>query len=147
MRKAWPWWRIAGLAALAGARTLVTPALVSRTKVRRGPLRAAAYLLAAIELVGDKLPRTPNRTAPLSLAMRLLTGAGIARALVRRRRGSAGVGAAMLGAACAGLGAFVGLPLRRALTRRLGGGQRANVLAGTIEDAALIAVGSRLARA
>jgi uncharacterized membrane protein len=138
------WGRAMGLAALAGTRTLVTPALLSRTSGQRAPLRAAATLLAVVELVGDKLPRTLNRTSPLLLAMRLATGAGVARAMLRRRGRTAGVGAALAGAACAGLSTFLGLRIRRALTRRLGGGQRANVLAGAIEDAALIAIGTRL---
>jgi hypothetical protein len=42
-------------------------------------------------------------------------------------------------------GAVVGIRLRRALTRLLGGGARANALAGAIEDVALIAAGRRFA--
>ncbi len=41
----------------------------------------------------------------------------------------------------------MGLRLRLALTRRMGGGARANAIAGTIEDVMLIAVGRRLAGA
>jgi hypothetical protein len=56
-------------------------------------------------------------------------------------------GALAVGAAVAIAGAFMGLRLRLALTRRLGGGARANAIAGTIEDAMLIAVGRGLAGA
>jgi hypothetical protein len=51
----------------------------------------------------------------------------------------------VLGAAAAVLGAFAGLRLRLALTRHLGGGPRASAIAGAIEDAALVMIGTRLA--
>jgi len=138
------WGRAAGLAALTGMRTFVAPMLLWRRTVRRAPLRAGVYLLAAMELIGDKLPRMQSRTAPLGLACRVLCGAGVARALVRGG-GRAGVaGATVLGVACALAGAFGGLRARLALTRRLGGGARANAIAGVIEDAALVGVGTRL---
>jgi uncharacterized membrane protein len=142
------WLRGAGLAAITGSRTALGPALVCRSAVKSAPLRACAYVASALELVGDKLPRTPNRTAPLGLVLRIVSGAGVVRALVRRgrrrERGSS-AGALLLGAAAAVLGAFAGLRLRVALTRRLGGGPRASAIAGAIEDAALLLIGTRLA--
>ncbi len=141
------WLRAAALAAVTGGRTTLGPALVARRKARRGWLRSAAYLAAAAELIGDKLPRTPNRTAPVGLAFRLVSGACVARALLRRRGRAAAFGAVALGATAAIAGAFAGLRLRLALTRRLGGGAVANAVAGTIEDAALLAVGRKLAQA
>src|SRR4051794_26533548 len=114
-----------GLAAITGSRTALGPALICRSAVKSGPLRAATCVASALELIGDKLPRTPNRTAPLGLVLRIVSGAGVARALLgrrgRRARGATG-GALLLGAAAAVLGAFAGLRLRLALTRRLGGG-------------------------
>ena len=103
--------------------------------------------MAALELIGDKLPRTPNRTAPIGLALRVISGAVVARSMLDGRgRGRAAAATALgLGAAAAILGAFVGLRLRQGLTRRLGGGALANAAAGTIEDAALLLIGSRLA--
>ena len=139
------WLRAAALAAITGGRTTLGPALVARRSARPAWLRAAAYLAAAAELIGDKLPRVPNRTAPVGLAFRIVSGACVARALLRRRGHTAAVGALALGAAAAIASAFGGLRLRLALTRRLGGGARANALAGAIEDVALLAVGRRLA--
>ncbi len=141
------WLRGVGLAAITGCRTALGPALVCRRTARSAPLRAGATVASALELIGDKLPWTPDRTAPLGLALRIVSGAGVARALLRRRGRAAAAGALALGAAAAVLAAFVGLRLRRALTRRLGGGARASALAGVLEDAALVALGTRLARA
>src|SRR5262245_25081709 len=111
--------RIAGLAAITGSRTMLGPALAVRASTRGRLARAGAYLLAARELIGDKLPRTPNRTAPVGLGLRIASAAGLALALRRRGR-TAAVAAVAAGAACAVVGAFAGLRLRRALTRRLG---------------------------
>lgn len=145
--RSWLW--LAGLAAITGSRTTFGPALAVRSRARRGGglLRGLVYLMALGELVGDKLPRTPDRTAPLGLGLRMASAAGLALAS-RPGRGRAAACAAMaLGAAGAVAGAFTGHRLRLALTRLLGGGAWANAAAGTLEDAALIAVGTRLARA
>ena len=139
------WLRAAGMAGITGSRTALGPALAVRRSGRTGWQRASVYAMAALELMGDKLPRTPNRTAPIGLALRVVSGAGVARMMLGGRGRAAAAGALGLGAAAAILGAFVGLRLRRALTRRLGGGALANVVAGTIEDAALLLIGTRLA--
>jgi len=142
------WLRAAGMAGITGSRTALGPALAVRRSGGSGWRRASVYLMAALELLGDKLPRTPNRTAPLGLALRMASAAGVALAL-RRRRGRAAAAGALtaIGVGCAVAGAFAGLRLRRALTRRLGGGPWASAAAGALEDAALIAVGRRLAPA
>jgi uncharacterized membrane protein len=139
------WLRAAGMAGITGSRTALGPALAVRRSGRSGWPRASVYLMAALELIGDKLPRTPNRTAPIGLALRVVSGAGVARMMLGGRGRAAAAGALGLGAAAAILGAFAGLRLRRALTRWLGGGALANAAAGTIEDAALLLLGSRLA--
>jgi hypothetical protein len=138
------WLRAAGLAAITGSRTMLGPALAARGRAPRW-LRVFAYLAAAVELAGDKLPRVPDRTSALPLAMRGVSGALVARRLVRPRGRAASGAALALGAAVAGASAFTGLRLRRALTRRLGGGASAGALAGALEDAALLVVGSRIA--
>ncbi|HEY7374816.1 MAG TPA: hypothetical protein VIF57_21810 [Polyangia bacterium] len=145
-----PLWRVLGLAAITGSRTTFGPALAARASVKRPVLRAIATLLAAAELIGDKLPGVPNRTAPSNLVPRIASAAGLALALRPRRRRwrrrptVAATVALAAGAAVAA--AFAGLPLRRALTRLLGGGRIGNALAGAVEDAALIAIGTRVAR-
>jgi uncharacterized membrane protein len=138
--------RAAGLCMVTGSRNLLGPALVAR-QARRPWLRRAAYVLAALELVGDKLPWAPSRAAPVWLATRAVGGAGVARSLMREHGRVAAGGALAIGALVAIAGAFVGLRLRLALTRRLGGGSLANALAGTIEDVTLVAIGRSLAGA
>jgi uncharacterized membrane protein len=138
------WARIAALAAITGARTSFGPALVLRAAARRPMVRAVASGLATLEMIGDKLPRTPARTAPLGLGLRIASATGLAIAL-RRRRGAAAICAAMaIGVAGAVAGAFAGLRLRGAVTWRFGGGRWANAAAGVCEDAALLAIGTRL---
>ena len=74
-------------------------------------------ILAVLELVGDKLPQTPPRTAPLGLIARMVLGTwcGIALAM--------GSGHAFLAPALAGFvgalaGTFAGYHARRALVRQ-----------------------------
>jgi uncharacterized membrane protein len=141
-----PWMRGLGLAAITGARTALGPALLCRCVPRPAWRRRRANLLAALELLGDKLPLMPYRTAPLGLVLRMVNGARVARALQAGRGRALSACALALGAAAAIAGAFGGLRLRLGLTRRLGGGALANAIAGTLEDAALIAIGARLTR-
>jgi uncharacterized membrane protein len=76
-------------------------------------------LLAVVELVADKLPSTPSRTAPAGLIARILLGA-LAGACVA----SAGGGAVYLGGFLGVLGAlagtFGGYQARTRLVRALG---------------------------
>src|SRR4051812_32388775 len=136
--------RAAGLCMVTGSRNALGPALVAR-RARSPWLRRAAYLMAALELVADKMPWAPSRAAPVWLATRAVGGAGVARSLLRAQGRLAAGGALAVGAAGAIAGAFLGLRLRLALTRRLGGGAVANALAGAIEDATLITIGRQLA--
>jgi len=138
------WLRAAGLGWVTGSRLFLGPALVAR-HARRGWLRRLAYLAAAFELLADKTPFLPNRTEARSLAGRIVSGAGVARRVLRARGRDVAAGALAVGAAAAIAGAVVGLRFRLALTRRLGGGQLASAIAGAIEDGALISVGRRLA--
>lgn len=138
------WLRAAGLGWITGSRAFLGPALVAR-QARHKWLRRFAYLAAAFELVADKTPFLPSRTAPTLLAGRIVSGAGVARRVLRARGRAVAGGALAVGAAAAIAGAFVGLRFRLALTRRLGGSQLASAVAGAIEDAALITVGRRLA--
>ena len=78
--------------------------------------RTLAGLASALwlgELVGDKLPTTPARTAPLPAIMRV--GSGAASGWIAARRGDRSVIAgALLGAGAALLTTQLGLRLRRA---------------------------------
>jgi len=103
--------KIVILGAVAGMRTMLAPALLSSAlkkrsskRLRRSNLRfmqsgstATVFkLLAAGELVGDKLPMTPNRTELAGLIGRGVSGALVGATLAKTQRVSplagAGVG-------------------------------------------------------
>ena len=100
---------------------------------------AAVGLLTAAavgEYVGDKLPNTPNRTAPLGLIGRLTTG-GLVGAIVAaafRRPVAGGVAMGVVGAAA---GTYGGFYTRRGLTHGIGLKDLPVALAG---DAAAVAI-------
>ena len=100
-------------------------------------LLAVFSLLAAGELVGDKLPQIPNRVAPGPLVARMVLGgmSGWVLALSGHASTVAGVAIAVAGAVA---GAFAGFYVRRAITRR---GVK-DFLVALVED--VIAVGSGL---
>ena len=118
------------LGVIAGMRSMGAPALVSDRLARTpsgapegSPLRwlgtaktAQVFkILAAGEIVGDKLPRTPARTAPGPLSARLLSGALSGAALC-----AAGGKPPSAGAAVGALGALAGTFAFYHLRRRLG---------------------------
>jgi uncharacterized membrane protein len=75
-------------------------------------------VLAVIELVLDKLPNTPSRTAPVGLIARIVLGGASGLALAT----GAGVSASLAGAIAsvgAIAGAFSGYHIRRAAVSRL----------------------------
>ena len=116
----------------AGLRSLTAPAAVSwavylgwlrleRPLSLIGTLPAVVILtlLALGELVADKLPRTPNRTAPLGLSARVLTG-GLTGACVAAGGGQSALVGALLGALGGVVGCFAGYQARTRLVKRLG---------------------------
>lgn len=137
----------AAFGALSGGRSAIGPALLALEKKQRtgifggqriARVASALQAVAAAELVADKLPFTPSRTKALSLIARATSGGMVGAALSPRLRA---VGAAV--GAAAALAATFGLHrLRRGLTNRLG---VPNLLAGALEDALVIGLGSRLA--
>lgn len=91
----------------------------SMPPVLRSPRARNVLSLAAVgELIGDKLPKTPPRTAPPALVARLVL-AGICGAVLGRREGAVAsrAGAAVVAAAAS---SFAGPPARAALSSRLG---------------------------
>jgi len=107
--------RALGIGAVAGLRTFTAPAatLGSKGNVWSG----VVLLLAAGELIGDKLPFTPSRLGPGPLGARLISGALCGRALALRFDGSGSLGLA-LGALGAAGSAYVGYTIRHELTER-----------------------------
>ena len=96
---------------------------------------AILTLLAIVELVADKLPQTPSRTAPPSLIARIVTG-GLAGACV-----SAGVGQGillglLLGAMGGVVGCFAGYQARTRLVQALG---TRDIYVALVEDLVAIA--------
>jgi uncharacterized membrane protein len=76
-------------------------------------------LLAATELVVDKLPKTPSRTAAPGLVGRMVTG-GIAGACVAAAGAQGVFPGAVLGVAGGLVGTFVGYHARTQSVKRLG---------------------------
>jgi uncharacterized membrane protein len=116
----------------AGLRSLTAPAATAWA-ARLGWLRldrplsligsipsvAIFTLLAAVELVCDKLPKTPNRTSPAPLIARIVTGV-LTGACVAAGGAQGLFLGAMLGAVGGVAGAFGGNQARKRLTRALG---------------------------
>ncbi|MGD9765383.1 MAG: DUF4126 family protein [Candidatus Binatia bacterium] len=116
----------------AGLRSLTAPATTAWAAhlgwlrlegplARIGALPSVAVftLLAVLELVVDKLPQTPNRTAPLGLITRIVTGA-LTGACVAASAGQRALLGAMLGGAGGIIGCFAGYRARTGLVRALG---------------------------
>lgn len=116
----------------AGLRALTPPA-VTAWAVYLGWLRlerplsligsmlsvAILTLLALAELVADKLPATPNRTAPPGLIARIVTG-GLTGACIGASGDQGVLPGAMLGAVGGVVGCFGGYQARTRLVKALG---------------------------
>lgn len=121
------------LGLVAGLRSMTPPAAVAwaawlgRLDLASTPLgflatRPAAYafgLLALGELIADKLPFTPNRTAPGPFGGRILTG-GLSGAAFTAGQGQPLATGALLGAAGAMAGTLLGFRARTGLVKALG---------------------------
>ena len=83
------------------------------------PAVAIFTLGAVAELVADKLPGTPSRTAPPGLIARIVLG-GFVGACVATAGGQGAVVGALLGITGAVIGCFGGYQVRRRLVKALG---------------------------
>jgi len=121
-----------GIGIIAGLRALTAPATVSWA-AHLGWIQLAGShlswmssiitavilaLLAIAEIVNDKLPKTPPRTAPPSIVIRCVTGAFAAATLSVGIGGSPWVGAA-LGVVGALIGTFGGYYVRTGVVKAL----------------------------
>jgi uncharacterized membrane protein len=139
------------LGCVDGLRSLTAPAVVcwaahfgwlhfggTRLAFIEGPVTLAVFtLLAVVELVVDKLPKTPPRTAPLGLATRIAMGGACGAALAT----SAGVSllpAAVIASIGAVVGAFGGYRIRHALVAQA---HLPDFAVAIVEDAVAIAGG------
>ena len=139
-----------GIGIVAGLRSCTAPAVVcwgaylQWFSLQGSPLHFMASLiavciftiLAVVELVGDKLPSTPNRTAAVGLGARIVLG-GLAGATLAVAAGQAGIAGAVIAAVGALAGTLGGFHFRRALSQTL-----PPVVAALVED--VIAVGGGL---
>jgi len=118
---------------IAGLRSMTAPAVVSWAahakwlNLQSSSLAfmgstVAMYILGAgaiVELIVDKLPKTPGRTEPVGLIARALLGGLSGAALCAAANQSVWVGA-LLGAIGGLVGGFAGYNARKGLVRALG---------------------------
>ena len=135
----------------AGLRSLTPPAAVAWA-VHLGWLKVAPplsligslpaviilSLLALTELIIDKLPNTPNRTAPLGLIARIVTG-GLTGACVSLGGGQSAFVGAGLGVIGGIVGCFAGYQARVRLVKSL---RQPDLTVAVLED--LVAIGGGL---
>jgi uncharacterized membrane protein len=117
---------------VAGLRSLTAPAVVawgahlSWLNLHGSPLAfigsttavAILSVLAIGELIADKLPMIPRRTAPAPLLARIVTG-GLCGACLCAAAGQSLVAGALLGGIGGVVGAFLGYSIRRRLVNDL----------------------------
>jgi len=117
-----------GIGIVAGLRSLTAPAVVAWgahltwLNLHGSPLvfigsttAVATFSLLAIgELIADKLPTIPKRTAPAPLLARVVIG-GLCGACLFAAAGQPLIGGALLGAIGGIVGAFLGYGIRRRL--------------------------------
>lgn len=104
-------WQVLGLGLLAGMRATSAPTVVSHVlskhpsrQLAKSPLRfmqsggmaLGMKVLAIGELVGDKLPKTPNRTSTTGVIGRCLSGS-LAGATIYKASGNNALTGALLG--------------------------------------------------
>lgn len=139
--------RALALGIVAGMRSLMAPALVARKAasdpeglpevLTRPQTRTALEVMAAGELIADKLPFAPSRLALPSLAFRAVSGALIGAAFASSRRASPGKGA-LVGALGAVASAYAAYHVRQIVDKKL---KVADPLVGAAEDALAAAIG------
>lgn len=145
----------AGIGVVAGMRSMLAPALVSRylggrrRKEDALPMRllghpsapAITAVMAAGELVGDKMPFTPARTQTPSLIGRVASGALCGAAVGIRMKAPVLAAAAVGGAAALG-STFVMYHARHVADRFV-----PDVVSAVSEDALALSLGTRILKA
>jgi uncharacterized membrane protein len=121
-----------GIGIVAGLRSLLAPAIVAWAahfdwlNLHGSPLAfigsrmavAIFSVLAVAELIADKLPKMPKRTALAPLLARILTG-GLCGASLWAAAGQSLLAGALLGGPGGAIGAFAGYEIRRRLVNNL----------------------------
>ncbi len=153
-----PLWQAVGLGAIAGSRSMLAPAVATRILSNRHsdpleksglnfmqtkPAATAFKLLAASELIGDKMPFAPNRIALPGLTGRVLLGALSGASVYKASGGKAYIGA-ILGGSAAVLSTFGTFYLRKATVK---GTHVLDPVIGAVEDALMLGAGASLVKA
>ncbi|QIX61367.1 DUF4126 family protein [Hymenobacter lutimineralis] len=148
-------WKTIGMGVIAGMRSASAPALLNHALQRRPSaglrhsrlhwLQEAAVgkglkLLAGAEMLGDKLPNAPDRTAPISVTGRAMSGALVGASLYKLNRQS-WLGGAVLGAVGAVAGTFGAYTLRKLAADPT---RFPEPLPGFVEDLLVVAGGGQL---
>ena len=142
--------RTFGLGVVAGMRSLSAPALLRNWTSRQRHLAptpldhvATPTVLAALaagEMVADKLPFTPDRTALPSVAFRAISGALVGSSFCAANRRSP-IAGALIGATGAVVATYAVFHLRRYLVKERG---LPDMVVALAEDAATTALGRSL---
>ena len=147
----------AGLGIIAGMRTFSATAVISHVYSRHPSknLESSGFrliqtintskvfkVLAAGELIGDKLPNTPNRTSAGGLTGRILSGS-LAGATVYKASGRQPLIGALIGGGAAIASAFGCMLLRKALGKST---SIPDPYIGALEDVIVIGAATALAR-
>lgn len=143
------YFKASALGAVAGLRAMTAPALLSyfasnreNNEFENNPPSSRKSsvvlgLLAAGELVGDKLSFTPNRTDASGLITRIISGAVVGGFVCARRKMSVPAGVA-IGAVSSVAAAYAGQNIRQAIAEKSG---IHSAVLGAVEDAIAIGIG------
>ena len=152
-----PFWLATGLGILAGMRTASAPVITNHilSKQNSGYLaksslnfmqsdRVAIVLkvFAAGELIGDKLPSTPNRIKPIGVIFRCISGS-LVGASIYKASGNNALTGAFVGSIAAFGSTFGSYFLRKSIVNKF---DLFDPLIGAIEDALVIGAGVELTR-
>jgi uncharacterized membrane protein len=151
-----PIWQALGLGVLAGMRSASAPAVASHILSRRpsGHLAKSTLdfmqskrtavifkILAASELIADKLPSAPNRIKPIGVVFRCISGS-LAGASIYKASGKNMLTGALLGSAAALGSTFGSFFIRKNTVNRL---NLFDPIAGGVEDVLVVGAGVGLA--
>ncbi|MEM9963836.1 MAG: DUF4126 domain-containing protein [Asticcacaulis sp.] len=139
---------------VAGLRTLIAPAVISRTTTHGSgggvvgvlghPVTSVALgLLASGELLGDKSSQAPSREIPSAFIARIVSGALSGSALCARRRQA--IPDMVLGALAGAGGAVVGTLGGAALRQRLANAFGRDWPAALLEDVVAVSAAALIA--
>lgn len=139
------------MGAVCGLRTFTGPAIIAGAanrnalKLKRTPLAwlasdravGTATLLAAGELIADKLPFMPNRTDVPGLAARFIAGAICGMAIAGRRKPSERILSGIVGGTAAIAAAYAGYQYRKRV-------KLPPLAAALLEDAIAVGAGNAI---